>query len=86
LRAVGILARVTHARMDRKTRRHTLCVEIDTLDGLTFAMLDEISNVFLTKKINVGARHYQGCDTCGGETCVVLEILDAVVPAAVHAA
>jgi hypothetical protein len=82
LRSAGICATVNEARMNRKTRRHDLEVEIDMYGGLTFAILDEVSKLFDTKRTNVGARHYQGCPTCGGETCVVLEILDADVPVA----
>jgi hypothetical protein len=78
-RSADLCVTVKEARMNRKTRRHDLTVEIDTHGGLTFETLDKVAKLFETKRINVGARHYQGCPTCGGETCVVLEILDARV-------
>jgi hypothetical protein len=85
-RSAGINATVKEARMGRETRRYALEIEIDTIDGLTYAILDEVSKLFDTKRINVGARHYEGCSTCGGETYVVLEIFDALVAPALRVA
>lgn len=55
-------------------------VKIDEMDGLTFAMMQTIAEVFQTKSINVNPRDEGNCPTCGSDLKVELEIFNAKIP------
>lgn len=55
-------------------------VRFEAINNVTFDMLEQLSKILNTRKIDLNGGEHEGCPTCGGESYVRIDCGDVVYP------